>query len=151
MKMNSQSRNFAKRVQVDLLALSDADLFHTVHEWVGGTNAAGVSSDISDATRLALGYTRLVENETRPHLLNEEPEETEREEGTQWQAPSPHHLRALITAMDVNVFTAHVITPAFQFLHPAYPEWYEGVTFNAHLANHLRRMVYEAANHKQKA
>ncbi len=150
MKMNSQSRNFAKRVQVDLLALGDADLFQIVHHWVDGKDASGVSHTTPDATRLALGYTRLVENEARPHLLSEE-SETESKEETRWQAPSPDHLRSLLTAMDVNMFTVHVITPAFQSLHATYPEWYEGVTFNAHLANYLRRMGYEAANHKQKA
>ena len=139
MKMNSQSRNFAKRVQVDLLALSDADLFHTVHHWVDGKDASGVSHETPDATRLALGYTRLVENEAHSHLLSEEIE-TENKEETRWQAPSPNHLRSLLTAMDVNMFTAYVIAPAFQSLHATYPEWYEGLTFNAHLAYYLRQM-----------
>jgi hypothetical protein len=42
--------------------------------------------------------------------------------------------------MDVNMFARHVIPLAFQSLHTIYPEWYEGLTFNAHLANYLRRM-----------
>jgi len=40
--------------------------------------------------------------------------------------------------MDVKLFLQHVLLLAFQSLHPMYPEWGEEVTFNAHLANHLR-------------
>lgn len=127
MKMNGQSRNFAKQVQVDLLALCDADLFHIIHQWVDGRNLSGLSLDVPEETRLALGYTHvLAETEALPH--------------SRWHAPSPHHLRTLLTAMDVNMFTQHVITLAFQSLHATHPEWYEGLTFNAHLANHLRQM-----------
>ncbi len=144
MKMNSQSRNFAKRVQVDLLALNDADLFHIVHQWVEGTDPSGVSYHTPEETRLALGYTSLVEARTRPHLG----EESENKEETSWQPPSPDHLRSLIQAMDVTLFTLYVITPAFQSLHPTYPEWYEGVTFNAHLANYLRQLNDKSTSHK---
>ncbi len=53
MKMNRQAQTFAKQVQVDLLALSDADLFKTVHLWV----QAGLSYEAAEETRSALGYT----------------------------------------------------------------------------------------------
>ncbi len=140
MKMNGQSRNFAKQVQVDLLALCDADLFHIIHQWVDGRNLAGLSLDVPEDTRLALGYTRvLAETEALPHSRSNVPG-AESEGSARWHAPSPHHLRTLLTAMDVNMFTQHVITLAFQSLHATHPEWYEGLTFNAHLANHLRQM-----------
>jgi hypothetical protein len=42
--------------------------------------------------------------------------------------------------MDVNLFAQYVITLAFQSLHTTYPEWYDGGTFNAHLANYLRHI-----------
>jgi len=120
--MNGQARTFVKQVQVDLLALSDADLFHTIQQWVDGNDPSAVSFDVPEDTRFALGYT-LVPSET-----------------TSWQAPSPQLLRTLLTAMDVNLFARHVITLAFQSLHTLYPEWYDGLTFNAHLANYLRQM-----------
>jgi predicted phosphoadenosine phosphosulfate sulfurtransferase len=133
MKMNSQSRSFARQVQVDLLALDDTDLFHIVHEWVEEGDASGLSITPEDV-HTALGYTHvLTEAQTLPH-----PFYTNYEENSQWIAPPPHELRALISAMDVNEFTHHVISVAFQSLHTTYPEWYEGVTFNAHLANYLR-------------
>ena len=140
MKMNGQSRNFAKLVQVDLLALCDADLFHTIHQWVDGRNPSGLSLNVPEDTRFALGYTRvLAETETLPQLRSDVPGAGS-ERPVQWYAPSPRHLRTLLTAMDVNLFAQHVITLAFQSLHPIYPDWYEGVTFNAHLANHLRQI-----------
>jgi hypothetical protein len=148
MKMNNQSRNFAKRVQVDLLALSDSDLFHVVHQWIDKTDPSGVSIHTPEATRLALGYTSLVEARTHP-LLNEE--SAENKVDAQWQPPSPHHLRSLIEAMDVSLFTLYVITPAFQSLHKIYPEWYEGVTFNAHLANYLRLLNDKTTHHRPEA
>ncbi len=142
MKMNSQSRSFVKQVQVDLLALSDADLFQTVHQWVDGRNASEFSFAVSEDTRVALGYTpMLVETEALSHLPHERVEtSSERAISTQWLAPLPHHLRAILTAMDANLFAQHVITIAFQSLHTIHPEWYDGVTFNAHLANYLRQM-----------
>ncbi len=135
MKKSSQSRSFAKQVQVDLLALSDADLIRIVHQWMDGSD-----SDVPEETRAALGYTRIpVEAETLPHLFYTIPE-TDNEGPGQWLSPSPHHLRALITAMDINSFAQLIITLAFQSLHTTYPEWHEGITFNAHLANSLRQM-----------
>lgn len=139
MKMNSQSRSFAKQVQVDLLALDDADLFHLVHQWVEGSRN---SSELPEEVHSALGYTRvLVETQMLPHLSYDN------ETLAQWLAPSPHDLRALITAMDINGFTHYVISVAFQALHLTYPDWYEGITFNAHLANYLRQMKKRTASH----
>jgi hypothetical protein len=57
-----------------------------------------------------------------------------------WNAPDPQYLRTLLTAMDEQQFAQHVITLAFQSLHSIYPEWYDGLTFNAHLANYLRQI-----------
>lgn len=140
MKMNGQSRTFVKQVQVDLLALSDADLCHIIHQWVDGSNPSGLSLDVSEDTRLALGYTHVPAGAEIPsHPLSDAPG-TESEGPAPWYPPSPRHLRALLTAMDVNMFARHVIPLAFQSLHTIYPEWYEGLTFNAHLANYLRRM-----------
>jgi hypothetical protein len=149
MKLNGQSRSFAKQVQVDLLALDDADLFHTVHQWVEASNPSGLPPDVPEETRSALGYTH--ELTETASLLQSFPEApgAESERSVQWCAPSPRYLRTLLTAMDVNVFAQHVIPLAFRLLHPIYPEWYEGMTFNAHLANHLRRMIYPAANRGQ--
>ncbi|HLZ63987.1 MAG TPA: hypothetical protein VKR06_44230 [Ktedonosporobacter sp.] len=135
MKMNGQTRSFVKQVQVDLLALSDAHLFRTIQQWIDG-------SSISEDAYIALGYTRvLVEAKPLPHSHTDmSMSDTETRESVQWHAPSPPQLRALLTTMDANAFAQHVITSAFNSLHTTYPEWYEGVTFNAHLANYLRRM-----------
>jgi len=151
MKMNSQSRSFVKQVQVDLLALCDADLFHTVRQWVEGSDSSRVLVDVPEDTRFALGYTRILQE---AHTLSDRYSGTplaESERSAQWQAPSPYHLRTLLTAMDGSMFAQHVITLAFKSLHPTYPEWYDGVTFNAHLANYLRRMRIETTNHDQRA
>src|SRR5438477_869368 len=137
MKMNSQSRSFARQVQVDLLALNDTDLFHIVHQWVERSTSSGLST-IPEDTRSALGYTRvLAETQMLPHPFHD-PLQTGITAYEQWLAPSPQDLRLLIAAMDINAFTHYIISLAFQSLHVTYPEWYEGVTFNAHLANYLR-------------
>ncbi|MBA2286120.1 MAG: hypothetical protein H0W02_11590 [Ktedonobacteraceae bacterium] len=149
MKMNSQFRTFAKQVQVDLLALNDADLFRTIHQWVGGENASGASLNVAEDTLLVLGYTREgSETEALLHPQDNAPAD-EDARPSQWQAPSPHHLRTLLTTMDVNLFAQHVITLAFQSLHTIYPEWYEGVTFSAHLANYLRQLSTESAKYDE--
>ena len=122
MKMNSNSRSFVKQVQVDLLALGDTDLFHIVHCWVDEGDGSGASADVAEETHSALGYTHLQGG------------------SVQWSPPSPHQLRLLLGAMDVKLFAQHVIPLAFRALHPTYPHWYEGLTFNAHLAHHLRLM-----------
>jgi hypothetical protein len=138
--MRYQAQTFIKQVQVDLLALSDADLFQTIDQWGPGKESSGLSHDALEVTWSALGYTRgPAETEhfscppgTKPGV---EPEVQEH-----WLAPSPHQLRKLLTEMDVKQFAQHVIAFAFQSLHATYPEWGDGSTFNAHLANHLRWM-----------
>lgn len=132
MKTNRQTHIFARQVQVDLLALPDADLFQTVHRWVSGRPSDGASEE----TLSALGYAR---GGADPHIrfLSILPGSEGEEEG-QWVAPAPQRLRGLLTNMDVPLFTTHVLPLAFQALHLTHPEWGEGATFNAHLANYLR-------------
>ena len=138
--MNSQSRTFVKQVQVDLLALRDADLFHTNHQWVVGCTPSGMSSGLSEETRSALGYTHgPAEADALPHPCLDKPE-VESEVPLSWRAPTTAHIRAQLTAMDVDLFAQHVITVAYQYFHATFPEWYDGYTFNAHLANYLRQM-----------
>ena len=140
MKMNSQSRTFVKQVQVDLLALSDTELNRTIHQWVNGKNTYGQYPDVPEDTLYALGYTHIPEEgETDFYSPIDDPE-TAPETSAPWQPPSPGELRALLTTMDVNMFAEHVITLAYKSLHATYPEWYDGLTFNAHLANYLRQM-----------
>ena len=57
MKMNGQSRTFVKQVKLDLLALSDADLFQIIQQWVEGSNLADKPFDKAEEIWLALGYT----------------------------------------------------------------------------------------------
>jgi hypothetical protein len=128
MKMNSQTRTFARQVQVDLLGLTDADLFQTVHLWVD----AGTDGSVSEETRSALGYT-LIEND--PHNTFSE---IDIQGDMQWLAPTPQQLREMLTDMSLQLFVQLVLPLAFQSLHPKHLEWGEGATFNAHLANHLR-------------
>jgi hypothetical protein len=144
MKMYGQSRSFVKQVQLDLVALCDADLFDTVQQWIDGDPSQG-ALDVPEETRMALGYTR-IPPEDRPlvHHRADVPG-VERERSAQWHAPSPQQLRSLLTAMDLRAFAQHVITFAYTSLHPTHPEWYDGLTFNAHLANYLRRMRDETA------
>ena len=132
MKMNRQTRTFARQVQVDLLGLPDADLFQTVHFWVNG----GLSDDVAEETLFALGYTP-AESDTHAHVLSALLE-SESAGGMQWIAPAPQQLRERLTDMSVQFFVQHVLPLAFQSLHLRHPEWDEGATFNAHLANHLR-------------
>ena len=140
MKMNGQSRTFVKQVQVDLLALSDTDLYHTIHQWVGGKDTDGLCPGVAEDTLSALGYTRVsVETETLPHLPIDE-SEAAHEASAPWHPPSPADLRTLLTRMDVNLFAQHVIALAYKSLHAVYPEWHDGLTFNAHLANYLRQI-----------
>lgn len=138
--MRHQAHTFVKQVQVDLLALSDADLFHTIDQWGPGKDLSGVSHDPPEAAWSAIGYTHTpAGTEPLSHppgtMPGVEPEARE-----QWLAPAPHHLRKLLREMDVKQFAQHVIALAFQALHATYPEWGDGSTFNAHLANHLRWM-----------
>ena len=140
MKMNGQSRTFVKQVKLDLLALSDADLFHIIQQWVAISKLSKQPLDKAENIWLALGYTpELSDTEHHPQLEANVPA-IEIEESTSWNAPDPHHLRTLIVAMDEHQFVHSVITIAFRSLHPMYPEWYDGMTFNAHLANYLRQI-----------
>ncbi len=68
MRMNKQAQIFARQVQLDLLSLSDTDLFHIIHGWVNGALSAS-SPVISSEMPLALGYT-LVNGET-PGFIRE--------------------------------------------------------------------------------
>jgi hypothetical protein len=140
MKMNGQSRTFVKQVKVDLLALSDADLFQIIQRWVKGSDLTGKPLDKAEEIWLALGYTRELTNAEDHSQLNFDIPETEIEEPVSLKAPEPEHLRTLITAMDEQQFAQYVITIAFKSFHPIYPEWYDGLTFNAHLANYLRQI-----------
>ncbi len=132
MKMNSQTRTFARQVQVDLLGLSDTDLFQTVHFWV---NAVPVGT-ITEETRSALGFT-LNGVDLHPRSLDTFSEIAIDEE-IQWHSPTPQQLRVMLTDMSLPLFVQFVLPLAFQSLHKDHPEWGEGATFNAHLANHLR-------------
>jgi len=140
MKMNGQSRTFVKQVKLDLLALSDADLFHIIQQWVKGSNLTEKSFDRAEEIWLALGYTPVLSDTEVLSQLNFPMPGTEIENPVSWNAPEPQHLRTLIAAMDEQQFALYVITIAFQSLHPMYPEWYDGLTFNAHLANYLRQI-----------
>jgi len=140
MKMNGQSRTFVKQVKLDLLALSDADLFHIIQHWVKGSKLAEKPFDRVEDIWLALGYTPVLSDTEPLSQPNSNLPATETEKPASWNAPEPQHLRTLIAAMDEQQFAHSVITIAFQSLHPLYPEWYDGLTFNAHLANYLRQI-----------
>ena len=137
--MNGQSRSFVKQVQVDLLALGDVDLCNVVQQWIDGSLSSEGAFDVPEETRLALGYVPALPEARAPANQCADAPGADRDWPTQWQAPTPQRLRALLTAMDVAAFARHVIAFAYHSLHPTHPEWYDGVTFNAHLANYLRR------------
>jgi hypothetical protein len=135
MRMNKQTRTFAKQVQVDLLTLSDHDLFQTVHLWVN-EEPSEPFCEISKETRSILGYTL---GTGQRHIPSSNiPLESAFEAGMGWFAPTPQQLRELLIDMNLELFIEHVLPLAFQSLHMMHPEWGEGATFNAHLANHLR-------------
>jgi len=113
LKIDRQTRTFAKQVQVDLLGLADAELFQTIQQWTGEGRARYVSHE----TYAVLGYTCNAE---------------------QWFAPAPQYFRTVLTDMPMPLFVQHILPLAFEALHILHPEWGEGATFNAHLANHLR-------------
>lgn len=134
--MRYQTQTFVKQVQVDLLALSDDDLLHTIDQWRTGKELSGLPHDSQEETWFALGYRRVsAETERLSHPSEAEPEMRE-----YWLVPSPSHIRRLLTEMDAKQFTHYVIALAFQSLHATYPEWGDGSTFNAHLANYLRQI-----------
>jgi hypothetical protein len=139
MKMNGQSRTFVKQVKLDLLALCDSDLSQIIQQWVERSNLTEKSLDIAEETWFALGYTRILDDTEALSQLGFDVPGSEIEKPASWNAPDPQHLRTLLTAMDEQQFAQYVITLAFQTLHPIYPEWYDGLTFNAHLANYLRQ------------
>ncbi len=146
MKLNGQSRSFVKQVQLDLLALGDADLLQTVQQWLEAGDASEAAFDVAEECRLALGYAR-ARQESEAHLLQHALLPGIEDDGRmKWQPPSPQELRSLLTAMDVHMFARHVISLAYLSLHATHPEWYDGMTFNAHLANYLRRLRNERAN-----
>lgn len=140
MKMNGQSRTFVKQVKVDLLALSDADLFQIIQNWVKGSNLSGQPLDKTEKIWFALGYTQELSDTEELSQLSVDLPDSENEKSVSWIAPNPQLLRTLVTSMDEQQFAQYVITIAFQSLHPMYPEWYDGLTFNAHLANYLRQI-----------
>ena len=151
MKKNGQSRSFVKQVQLDLVALGDVDLCNVVQQWIDGSHSSEGAFDVPEETRLALGYIPALQDARPPAHQHADAPGADREGPAQWHAPSPQQLRALLTAMDVSVFARHVIAFAYHSLHPTHPEWYDGVTFNAHLANYLRRMRDETASRAQRA
>lgn len=128
MKIDRQTRTFAKQVQVDLLGLADADLFQTIQLWTG----EGQADYVSQEAYLALGYAHNTDESHLSSML------AMHERETQWLAPAPSHLRSLLTDMSMPLFVQHVLPLAFEALHSLHPDWGEGATFNAHLANHLR-------------
>src|SRR5258708_19377113 len=98
MKLNGQSRSFVKQVQVDLLALCDADLFNTVHQWIDKSDSSEVAFDVPEDTRFALGYSRVFDAKPLSHHHSDMPG-MERKGQTQSHPPAPHHLPTLLTAM----------------------------------------------------
>src|SRR2546421_12615833 len=98
--MRYQTQTFVKQVQVDLLAISDDDLLHTIDQWRTGKEPSGLPHDPQEETWFALGY--------RPELLSH-PSEAEPDVRVFWLVPSPSHLRRLLTEMDAKQFTHHVI------------------------------------------
>jgi len=135
LKLDRQTRTFAKQVQVDLLGLVDADLFQTIQLWT----SEGQASYVSLETYLALGYTHDIDDRCSLDMLSAQ----ERIGEARWAAPTPQHLRSLLINMSMPLFVQHVLPLAFESLHVLHPEWGEGATFNAHLANHLRRARHQ--------
>lgn len=137
MRMNKQVQIFARQVQLDLLSLPDTNLFHIIHGWVND-RLSGPTTPVSSEALFALGYT-LMNGEPRG-LFREIDSENGYETEGQWLAPSLAKLRELLTNMDVKFFVQYVLPLAFQSLHGLHPDWDEGATFNAHLANYLRQI-----------
>lgn len=151
--MRYQAQTFIKQVQVDLLALSDADLLHTIDQWGPAKERSepGLPHDALEAACFALGYTRsTTETEHVSYLPGTMPEAGSETRGS-WLAPAPEDLRNLLMEMDAKQFAQHVITIAFHSLHTLYPEWGDGSTFNAHLANYLRQIRITRQRHEQGA
>ena len=134
MKIDRQTRTFAKQVQVDLLGLADTDLFQTIQFWTSEGQAAYVSQE----AYTALGYTRSSDEDSRSMSTLSTYEGAE---GVLWLAPAPQQLRGLLLEMPMPLFVQYVLPLAFESLHALHPEWGEGATFNAYLANQLRTLV----------
>src|SRR5215471_1185338 len=123
MRMNKQTRAFAKQVQVDLLALCDTDLLQTIHLWVD-EEPSEPWCERSKQTRSVLGYThRMGESSPLSSLSG-----SEFEGAIQWLAPTPQRLRELLMEMKLDLFIEYVLPLAFQSLHMIHPEWGEGAT-----------------------
>jgi len=135
--MGYSAQSFIKQVQVDLLALSDDDLLLTIEQWGPGREASACSPDPQEETWRVLGYQRLSTETEHPSSRSNPEAEPEMREF--WSAPSPSHLRRLLTEMDGKQFAHVVIALAYQSLHALHPEWGDGSTFNAHLAYSLRQ------------
>jgi len=133
-KIDRQTRTFAKQVQVDLLGLADTDLFQTIQLWTD----EGQATYVSQEAYTALGYTRSGDEDNYSIRMLSIHEGTQ---DVQWLAPAPQQLRGLLLDMSMPLFVQHVLPLAFESLHILHPEWGEGATFNAHLANHLRALV----------
>jgi len=113
---------------VDLLGLTDADLFQTIQLWVGN----GTVYTVSEEVHMALGYTP---NPDGQHAVSST---TGQAGDPLWLAPTPQQLRAFLADMAMPFFAQHILPLAFESLHTLHPDWGEGATFNAHLANSLR-------------
>lgn len=137
--MNSQNRAFIKQVQMDLLALSDEDLLTTIEQWIHKNILVPSFADACQPTFLALGYTRASQTSTLLYTSHDALDDN-RAGSEQWIAPSSQQLREHLLKIDITSFDRYVITLAFQALHETHPDWYEGVTFNAQLANCLRHI-----------
>ena len=87
MKMNGQSRTFVKQVKLDLLALSDADLFQIIQQWVEGSNLTAKPFDKAEEIWLALGYTPVFSDTEALSQLNFNISGTEIEKPASWIAP----------------------------------------------------------------
>lgn len=139
MALTRQARLFARQVYVDLLALSDRDLSQTLHGWVNG-EPSGSAPTVSEETLSTLGYT--FRYDITPPTASLDPGDNIAKEIL---TPSAKRLRETLETMDIKSFVETVLPLAFQALHLAHPEWSEGETFHAHLANHLRWIRKEAA------
>jgi hypothetical protein len=135
--MGYSAQSFVKQVQVDLLALSDNDLLHTIEQWGPGREGSACSPDPQEEAWLALGYRRLPAETEHPSYCSQS--EADPAVGKCWSVPAPSHLRRLLTEMDGKQFAHVVIALAFHSLHALHPEWGDGSTFNAHLAYYLRQ------------
>src|SRR5947209_6372226 len=112
MKMNGQSRTFVKQVKLDLLALSDADLFQIIQHWIEGSHLSEQPPDKVENIRFALGYTHTISHTENLSQLDHDLSDSEIEGPVSWIAPDPQLLRTLIAAMDEQQFAQFVITIA---------------------------------------